>query len=138
MINYKCAACNARLETPDELGGESENCPACNHINQAPFTKEQKRHWRQEQKRAIAAEHERQKRAERAESRPQVPAFMAKELFTRGNDDIAGKPDARRCQICGESVADDIALSDGGMVHESCIQLLQSQIEEASIAIDSF
>lgn len=47
MIKYECAHCQALLETPDEMGGKTEPCPECGHVNSVPLSKVQQ----QEQKR---------------------------------------------------------------------------------------
>jgi DNA-directed RNA polymerase subunit RPC12/RpoP len=41
MVKYKCARCTTKLETEDDLGGQSEDCPVCGWKNDVPLSKKQ-------------------------------------------------------------------------------------------------
>ena len=36
VIRYKCDHCNARMESPESMGGQRERCPTCGHPNMVP------------------------------------------------------------------------------------------------------
>jgi uncharacterized Zn finger protein (UPF0148 family) len=52
MIEYKCRHCGALLETDDYLGGQTESCPMCHHVNRIPPSRSQRKEARRIQKEA--------------------------------------------------------------------------------------